>query len=304
MIPPQPIPAPERAASAPISRDARGSRIPAISLACVLAATACSSGRTSAPAPARTAIHVVSYNIHAGKDASQRPNLERVAAVLDSLDADIVLLQEVDRGTERSGHVDQVAELERLTGMHGAFGKSLDFQGGDYGIAALSRWPIDSAHVVPLPTEPPADRGGGMYEPRVALHIAVATPAGTLQVIGTHLGAEGVSTFRDQEAHDLLEHVRSTVAPDAPLIIGGDFNSVPTSDIHARFAQHFRDTWEECGSGEGHTFPADSAVRRIDYIFVRGLRCDAARVPETLASDHRPLSVSLQRPEPADGARE
>src|SRR5690606_8755919 len=55
---------------------------------------------------------VVSYNIHAGKDAEQRPNLDRVAAVLDTLGADIALLQEVDRRTARSGGEDQVAVLE------------------------------------------------------------------------------------------------------------------------------------------------------------------------------------------------
>ena len=303
MISPQPVLTSERAVSASRNFDARRSRIPVIRFACVIATAACTTSRASSPVPAHSAIRVVSYNIHAGKDASQRPNLERVAAVLDSLDADIALLQEVDRGTERSGNVDQVAELERLTGMHGAFGKSLDFQGGDYGIAALSRWPIERTEVVPLPTDPPVDRGGGVFEPRVALHLVVSTPTGPLHVIGTHLGAEGVSTFRDQEARDLLAHVRARVAPDAPVIIGGDFNSLPNSGVHAGFSQHFRDTWEECGDGEGHTFPADSAVRRIDYIFVRGLRCTAAKVPETLASDHRPLVVVLQPSEPAVSVR-
>jgi endonuclease/exonuclease/phosphatase family metal-dependent hydrolase len=249
----------------------------------------------------RGAIRVASYNIHAGKDAEQRPNLERVAAVLDSLDADIVLLQEVDRGTERSGRVDQVAELERLTGMHGAFAKSLDFQGGDYGIAALSRWPVESTETVPLPTNPPADRGVKMYEPRVAIHVVVSTPAGSLHVVGTHLGAEKVSTFRDQEARVLLEHLREHVPSDAPLVIGGDFNSTPDSDVHAGFAAAYQDSWQECGSGDGFTFPADSAVRRIDYLYFRGLQCTAARVADTQASDHRPLVVTFRTLEAAAG---
>ena len=269
-----------------------------MTLACALA-TACAPSGSPAPAPARGAINVVSYNIHAGKDAAQQPNLERVAAIIDSLDADIVLLQEVDRGTERSGRVDQVAELERLTGMHGAFAKSLDYQGGDYGIAALSRWPIDSSETVPLPTEPPADRGAGTYEPRVAIHIVVSAPTGRLDVVGTHLGAERVSTFRDQEAHDLLAHVRTRVASDAPVIIGGDFNSTPDSDVHAGFVEHFGDSWAECGNGNGYTFPADSAVRRIDYLYVRGLRCSTAEVVDTQASDHRPLLVTFQALPPA-----
>jgi endonuclease/exonuclease/phosphatase family metal-dependent hydrolase len=259
-----------------------------------LTALAC----TAHPAPAgavpeRAEIRVVSYNIHAGKDASRQPNLERVARVIDSLRADIVLLQEVDRGTDRSGHVDQVAELERLTGMHGAFAKSLDFQGGDYGIAALSRWPIQSSETVPLPTDPHADRGVAMYEPRVAIHLVVTTPAGPLHVAGTHLGAESESTFRNQEAAVLLDHLRTHVPSAAPLIIGGDFNSTPDSEVYARFSSVFTDSWKECGSGDGFTFPADSAARRIDYVYARGLRCTVADVANTQASDHRPLVVTF-----------
>src|SRR5690606_6980259 len=88
---------------------ARHATVIAVAAAAMISCT--SRPRESAPHPDRGIFRVATYNIHAGKDASQRPNLDRVAAVIDSLGADIVLLQEVDRGTERSGGVDQVAEL-------------------------------------------------------------------------------------------------------------------------------------------------------------------------------------------------
>jgi Metal-dependent hydrolase len=261
---------------------------------------ACTAPRsTTTPAPARTTIRVVSFNIHAGTDAAHQPNLERVAAVLDTLDADVVLLQEVDRGTKRSGRVDQIAELERLTGLRGAFGKSLDFQGGDYGIAALSRWSIHTVDVVPLHTEAPAERGDGRYEPRVALHLVVSTPAGPLHVIGTHLGAEGDGTYRRQEALALLAHIRQDVPPGVALIVGGDFNSLPESNVVAAFSLAMSDAWTACGNGAGYTFPSDDPERRIDYIFLRGVHCLAARSPATMVSDHRPLFVTLEMPAPA-----
>src|SRR5438067_1970465 len=78
-------------------------------------------------------------------------NLPRVAELVRSTGADIVLLQEVDRGTNRSGHVDQPAVLARLTGFTASFGKSLDYDGGLYGIAVLSRWPVARDTVVDLP---------------------------------------------------------------------------------------------------------------------------------------------------------
>ncbi len=96
-------------------------------LVAALCLTSCTPN--TAPAPSRS-LRVLVYNIHAGKDASAVGNLARVAQIVADAQADIVLLQEVDRGTQRSGGVDQVAELRRLTGFHGVFGRTLDYQGG------------------------------------------------------------------------------------------------------------------------------------------------------------------------------
>lgn len=251
----------------------------------------------SAPAsaqPADAAITLATYNIHAGKDADGQPNLERVAAVLDTLAADIVVLQEVDRRTTRSEGVDHIAELERLTGLHGAFAKSLDYQGGEYGIAALARWPIDDVRVLPLPTEPPLTRSNGSQQPLVALYIVVATPAGRVHVVNTHLIAEGAGTNRKQQLVALLAHVRRLVPHGAPLVVGGDFNARPESDEIAATTLALDDAWTACdAAGAGYTFPAHQPDRRIDYLFLHGLRCTSARVHGTTASDHRPLIAQV-----------
>src|SRR5690606_17261980 len=94
-----------------------GSSLRAIIAPAALAFVLALAAAPAAALQAGSGMTLVSYNIHAGKDADQQPNLARVSAVLDTLGADIVLLQEVDRGTRRSGGEDQVAELERLTGM-------------------------------------------------------------------------------------------------------------------------------------------------------------------------------------------
>ena len=46
-----------------------------------------------------------------------------------------MLFQEVDKGTKRSGNVDQPATLAKLSGLHAAFGSALDYDGGKYGVA-------------------------------------------------------------------------------------------------------------------------------------------------------------------------
>ena len=97
---------------------------------------------------------VLVFNIHAGKDAGGRANLDDVASLVRSTSADIVLLQEVDRGTARSGKVDQLQVMSAATGFDRAFGRSLDYDGGLYGIAALSRARLEDAETIPLPTTP------------------------------------------------------------------------------------------------------------------------------------------------------
>ncbi|HUP44941.1 MAG TPA: endonuclease/exonuclease/phosphatase family protein [Thermoanaerobaculia bacterium] len=254
-------------------------------LAALIVAAACAS---TAPPPLRLLV----YNIHAGRDAAGVDNLERVASLIRESAADIVLLQEVDRHTARSGNVDQLAVLMRRTGMHGAFGKSLDYQGGDYGIATLSRWPIGRQEIVPLRTEPPQPRAGGSVEPRIAFLTVIESPYGPLTVFNTHFDASREETYRLQETEALLTRIRAV----EPLLVGGDFNAEPRSRVHARLVgAGLRDAWLECGRGDGRTFSAATPVKRIDYLFLRGgATCTTARVLRTEASDHLPLVVTIE----------
>ena len=244
--------------------------------------------------PATEAVRVLTYNIHAGKDAAQVDNLERVAAVIIDAAADIVLLQEVDRRTQRARGADHFAELRRLTGMQGVFGKSLNYQGGEYGIAVLSRWPIDSVQALPLKVEPPQERSEGAYEPRIALHVRVRAPGGAIEVVNTHLDPAGAGTYRKQELIGALAHMKQKTPPGAPLLFGGDLNARPTTDDITAVAFALTDAFGSCGSGAGETFPAHAPDRRIDYIFLRHARCTSARVVDTRASDHRPLLAIIQ----------
>ena len=243
----------------------------------------------SLPGVASTPLTIMTYNVHAGRDSEGVLNLERVAAVIDSADADIVLLQEIDRGTRRAEGADHLAQLERLTGMHAAFAKSLDYQGGDYGIALLSRFPIAQAQTVQLVTDPPPDRAGGVREPRVGLHATIETPAGPLHVLNTHVDAAAAPGFRRQEILLLLAHVARTVPDTSHVVLGGDLNARPDSDEMQALRHGFTDGFALCGTGSGETFPAHAPDRRIDYLWYRGGSCVAARVLIGTASDHRAL---------------
>ena len=260
-------------------------------LAMIAIAGACIPPFRAAPPPMR----VLVYNIHAGRDAKGVDNLERVAAIVKETGAHVVLLQEVDRGTARSDRVDQIARLAALTEMKFAFGSTLDYQGGKYGIAVLSRWNIVGDTLIPLPIDPPQARAGGSYEPRGALRVTLAAPGGAITIVNTHIDASRTDYYRRQEAMAVANIATAAVRPGGLVLVGGDMNAEPeTAVIGIMRSAGWRDLWKKCGRGDGLTFPADRPVKRIDYLFARdGVGCVGARVLSADASDHRAVLFEL-----------
>jgi endonuclease/exonuclease/phosphatase family metal-dependent hydrolase len=271
-----------------------------LAVACgLLVASACAATPPKAAPVTRDAdavVRVLVFNIHAGKDAGGVPNLDGVAAVVRSTGADLALIQEVDRGTRRSGLVDQPKVLSAATGFAVAFGRSLDYDGGQYGIAALARRGFVAQFTESLPVEPAQARAGGSHEPRAALVTVVRTALGNLTALNTHLDASREDAYRLQEVQRVIELLERAKKSRLPVIAAGDFNAEPGSEVHKRLlAAGWRDAWLECGTGEGLTYPADKPVKRIDYVYLADpLHCSEARVIETNVSDHRPLLVTIR----------
>ncbi|MEO1530005.1 MAG: endonuclease/exonuclease/phosphatase family protein, partial [Planctomycetota bacterium] len=114
-------------------------------------------------ASAETArLRVLTYNIHHGRGTDGKFDYERLARTIAKLKPDVVALQEVDNQTTRSSGVDQAKELGRRLQMHHVFGNAMDFAGGQYGEAVLSRFPILKSKTHALPHQ-------AGNEPRAAL---------------------------------------------------------------------------------------------------------------------------------------
>jgi endonuclease/exonuclease/phosphatase family metal-dependent hydrolase len=240
----------------------------------------------------RIRLTVMSYNIHVGVGMDKRQDLQRIAEVIKNNRCDLVGLQEVDRGVERTGRVDEIRELARLTGMDYAFAHNLDYQGGQYGVAVLSRYPIlaidHRRYSSPLG-----------HERRGFIRVEVEVRGRRLSFVTTHLdyqSAEG----RGYEARQLLKALEEV---GGPLILTGDFNEEPAGVAYELLLKSgYADAWRGCAAcaqtaAAGLSYPADKPKKRIDYVFHRGLGEEAsasATVPDTLASDHRPLLVSLR----------
>jgi endonuclease/exonuclease/phosphatase family metal-dependent hydrolase len=255
----------------------------------VLAGAGCTAARYGLEEEAP--VRVLVFNIHAGRDPAGVDNLRRVADLVLDHRADFVLLQEVDRRTGRSGRVDQLAELAGLTGYHAAFGRTLHFQGGEYGIAVLSRWPIRTDTLIELPVEPTPEREGSYYEARGVQHAWIAAPQGDLHLLNTHLDHVANDGFRRQQIATVIAVANRLRARGDPVLLGGDLNDTPAGAVLAMLRDAgWTDAWVGCGAGEGRTFPSDAPDRRIDYLILPPtLRCDSAAVLDSRASDHRPV---------------
>jgi endonuclease/exonuclease/phosphatase family metal-dependent hydrolase len=158
----------------------RSRSCPAASLALAAGLVLLPSASSPAEPPEARELRVVSYNIRHGQGMDGRVDLERIARILESLRPDLVALQEVDRGCTRSGDADQAAVLGRRLGLHHAFAAFMEYQGGEYGLAVLSRHPVEEVrrHVLP----PGA-------EPRTALEVRVRPPGASspLSFVSIHL---------------------------------------------------------------------------------------------------------------------
>jgi endonuclease/exonuclease/phosphatase family metal-dependent hydrolase len=258
-------------------------------LAVQLAATA------SAESP--DVVRVVTYNIHHSEGTDGKLDLGRIAGVLRAAAPDVVALQEVDQGTRRSGGVDQPAELGRLTGMQVAFGRNIDYDGGGYGTAVLTRLAIYSQDSVKLKSfyAPTADNP----EQRGVQVLELGWKGGTrFWFFCTHLDYRPPDEERMTSAKTINELLRDRGNDLA--ILAGDLNAMPDSRVIAEFEKH----WKIAGAFDGtnkplRTFPSDKPDRWLDYVLIRPSdRWEIAEVrvlDEPVASDHRPLLAVLRR---------
>ncbi len=240
------------------------------------------------PQPVPLTLRVLTYNIHHGEGTDGRFDLSRLATVMTSVHPDLVALQEVDEGTERTNGVKELSELARLTSLHPTFGKSMDYRGGEYGVAVLSRWPVLQTRNDPLPT--PADR-----EPRTALTVEVAVGDG-----GPHVGFTCTHLDQGRDPENRLAQVRylnDRLARDDGFaaILAGDLNARPDTPI----LEELQGRWANPPAVDPSPIgPTGRPRLRVDYVLIRPAArwrvIESIIVDEPVASDHRPLLVVLE----------
>lgn len=233
----------------------------------------------------------MTYNIHVGIGMDKKLDLPRIAAVIQREHPDLVGLQEVDRGVERTQRIDEIAELAKLTNMDYAFAFNLKYQGGQYGVAILSRYPIRATEHRLYQNRREAERRG-------FIRAEVTIDGRMVNFVTTHLDYQ-YEDGRVFEAEQLLTALKDV---KGPLILVGDFNDVPTGGAYKLVSEQFADAFTESPvSDQGFSYPADKPAKRIDYIwFRRAERIHTKRlwIVSTLASDHVPVVADLEIKEP------
>lgn len=260
-------------------------------------------------------LRIATYNIHKGVTSfGRRPRIHALKQALNKLDPDILFLQEVqgrddELALKHAAQWPAQSQHDFLAGdsHEAAYGMNAVYDHGHHGNTLLSRFPITSSanH----------DVSDHAYESRGILHCVVQAPEAEIHCYVVHLGLFGGS--RKRQAAALIEAVRSSVPPDAPVIIAGDFN-----DWGNRLGDFLRDQLNVTEVFDEHTslrrivystlrrltgrapklpaartFPAALPMLSLDRIYVRGLIVESAQVLHgTLwakLSDHSPIIATL-----------
>jgi endonuclease/exonuclease/phosphatase family metal-dependent hydrolase len=247
------------------------------------------------PSAAGAQFKVMTYNIHSciGIDGKIRP--ERIVSVIRSCGADVIALQEVDANRQRSRGHEQARRIADALAMSHHYYAVSDWNGEQYGLAIISRFPLEhvqSGHLTPVDH---AHRS----EARGALWVKLTTPAGVVNVVNTHFGLRREERLRQTEIL-LSDGWLGQIPAAEPIILCGDLNAGPKSPVCRAFGRRLVDV--ACVATNHRpraTFISTMPVRRLDYIFAsEHFTVNAVHSPRTptvkLASDHLPVCAELK----------
>ncbi len=223
-----------------------------------------------------SSLRVLSYNVHHCRGLDEKVDLPRIAKIITDCKPDLVALQEIDNKTRRTGSVDQTQELAQLTGMHGLFFKAIDFEGGGYGQAILSKAPLSEPQTVKLP-----NRSG--REQRIVGWVTTEIHGQSVRFGTTHLD-HADQAIRLEQAQQIASGL---TALSQPSIIAGDFNASPESKEIAELSKSITFAKSERPTP---SFPAERPTKQIDYIGFASLHRTSNGGPKEASTKSSPTA--------------
>ena len=240
-------------------------------------------------------LRVATYNIHKGVQGmgpARRLEIHNLALAIETLDADIVCLQEV-RATNRkeasyfTGWPElPQAEFLAPEGYEAAYRTNAVTKHGEHGNALLSRWPI-----IACKHEDVSDH---RFEQRGLLHVELLVAGVSVHAIVVHFGL--IPASRVRQTARLKAYIAREVPPGAPLVVAGDFNDWGT---RVRTLLNV-DSLHAFEGPRTLTYPSRLPVAQLDHIYARGLRPLSLQAPRgrvwSRMSDHLPLIAEFNLP--------
>lgn len=247
-------------------------------------------------------LRVMTYNVHSCRGLDSRVWPERIASVIEAHAPDLVALQELDVNRRWSRREDQPRVIAERLRMQSHFQPAVMFEGEHYGIAVLSRYPIEieqAGHLIShgsprFLSHRLASWSHAWFEPREAILCRVRAPGRSLYFMNTHLSLRPKE--RMAQARSLVgpAWMGALSEPSLPFIFCGDLNAGPGSGAYRLFEREFQEVRDAAGEGPRKTFFSLLPVFQIDQIFFKGaLRLTGMQIPSTpltrIASDHLPV---------------
>lgn len=231
---------------------------------------------------------IMSYNIHHANPPSKPGviDIDAIAGVINKYKPDVVALQEVDVNTKRSG-MNEAVTLAEKTKMNFYFAKAIDHDGGDYGVAILSRYSLSGGTTHKLPTA-----AGTNGEPRVLATATIEVNGKKILLACTHLDAQRNDTNRVLQ----IQAINSLLQQETgPIVLAGDLNATAGGPVINTLDQHFTRT---CTQNCGFTIPVTTPTKTIDFIAYKPAAAmtvvSHTVIDEKYASDHLPVMATLK----------
>ncbi|MEA2543609.1 MAG: hypothetical protein QOH35_4975 [Acidobacteriaceae bacterium] len=239
-----------------------------------------------------TRFRVATYNIHKCRGFDRKTSPDRINAVIEELQADILCLQEVVDAPEGHRVFDQARQIASAFPEYSwCFGTNRALRGGRYGNMTLTRYPIRSWRNHDLTHRKREERGVLQADIQIGTGQA-------LHVFNIHLGTSHMER-RSQAARLLSSEVLGQEALGDPRLIVGDFNEWTVGLTTRLLRGSFKTFRPQHGLRFPRTYPGMLPVLSLDhYYYEQPLKLEQARLWRSrkalVASDHLPLIADFQ----------
>lgn len=232
-------------------------------------------------------VRVATYNVHRSRGLDQRTLPARIGAVVASLDADLVALQEVV-GPGEAGDEGHIGEIADVAGMEWVMAPTRHLKRHLYGNVVLSKFPVRDHARYELPSQ--------RREPRCCQRVDVEVGGHLLHFFNVHLGT-GLMERRRQAVE--LANILDAFSGDGPRIMLGDFNEWLKGPATRVLTERLDSLDMTTHLRRRLTYPGFMPLLHLDHIYYRGVaEVVSVSLPRTrrtlVASDHLPLVAELR----------